>query len=88
MVYPYGRSPCFRPLELDVLLLADVVWLSELVEPLVTCVAHLAQRNPLLSVLVVHQTRSRQVDEAFLKHMKHRGFVVETGLRWHEELSG
>lgn len=76
------------------LLCADVVWLMELVEPLVGCVEQLAQLNRHVEVLVVHQTRSAQVERAFLEAMARKAFglawALEKGgaseIQWHEEL--
>ncbi|CAK9075870.1 unnamed protein product, partial [Durusdinium trenchii] len=57
-----------RPgLQIDVILAADVVWLMELVEPLVNAIQIAAQHNPNVEVLVVHQTRSASVESAFIQ---------------------
>lgn len=60
----------------DVVLAADVVWLIELVEPLVEALGAICTRSPGADVLVVHQTRSSSVDVAFLELMAARGFAV------------
>jgi hypothetical protein len=58
----------------DVILGADVVWLEDLVEPLVSTVRQLA--GPGTSVYVAHQTRSQRVDDKFFELMR-EGFDVE-----------
>lgn len=86
-----------RDTDLDVILAADVVWLMDLVEPLADAIATVAKYHPKVEVLVVHQTRSANVELAFLKAMETRSFgqpiwTLPGGpaeshleLRWHED---
>lgn len=71
----------------DVVLAADVVWLLELVEPLVSALRLLAERaaggpggpsgSPQLRALVTHQLRAQSVEDAFLEAMAREGFALE-----------
>eukprot|EP00435_Cladocopium_sp_Y103_P055723 s1187_g18.t1 len=65
-----------RDTDLDVILAADVVWLMDLVEPLADAIATVAKYHPKVEVLVVHQTRSANVELAFLKAMEARSLGV------------
>eukprot|EP00416_Gambierdiscus_australes_P043287 CAMPEP_0171101066 /NCGR_PEP_ID=MMETSP0766_2-20121228/53885_1 /TAXON_ID=439317 /ORGANISM="Gambierdiscus australes, Strain CAWD 149" /LENGTH=308 /DNA_ID=CAMNT_0011561023 /DNA_START=136 /DNA_END=1062 /DNA_ORIENTATION=+ len=60
----------------DVVLAADVVWLLELVEPLVRTFRTICENSSAAEVLVVHQTRSRTVEAAFLAAMATASFEV------------
>eukprot|EP00434_Breviolum_minutum_P038147 symbB.v1.2.033830.t1/scaffold4258.1/size42288/2 len=90
-----------RPdLEVEVILAADVVWLMELVEPLADALSTAAQFCPKVEILVVHQTRSANVEMAFLQAMAARKLqpvwtlpggskegveVSQQRIQWHED---
>jgi hypothetical protein len=63
-------------------LAADVVWVEELVEPLLNALSWLTNEpapgggRPL--VLMAHQTRSRASDALLYGGLQDRGFVVHT----------
>lgn len=69
----------------DVLLAADVVWLLELTEALADALAQLAAASPGAQVLVVHQTRSTRVEDAFLAAMAARHFRLTWTLRGRQD---
>lgn len=86
----------------DVVVAADVIWLLELVEPLVGALRLLAERAggaEGLQALVVHQLRAQSVEDAFLEAMAREGFVQEWALAaggprgaggavaWHEDFA-
>eukprot|EP00933_Yihiella_yeosuensis_P043771 TRINITY_DN38725_c0_g1_i1.p1 TRINITY_DN38725_c0_g1~~TRINITY_DN38725_c0_g1_i1.p1 ORF type:complete len:326 (+),score=62.09 TRINITY_DN38725_c0_g1_i1:39-1016(+) len=60
----------------DVVLAADVIWLMELVDLLVSGLHAIAKHSPNVEVLVVHQTRAASVEAAFLASMAKLGFVI------------
>ncbi|CAJ1329271.1 unnamed protein product [Effrenium voratum] len=83
-----------RPeLKLDVVLAADVVWLMDLVEPLADAIRVAAGYNPQVEILVVHQTRSSNVERAFLEAMTARDLRLKWTVagdshghvQWHED---
>ncbi|CAE7886504.1 unnamed protein product, partial [Symbiodinium microadriaticum] len=79
----------------DVVLAADVVWLMDLVEPLAEAMAAVALRFPAVDFLVVHQTRSSNVERAFLEALELRSLRLTwalpgegpPGFEWHEDFT-
>eukprot|EP00927_Polykrikos_kofoidii_P077413 TRINITY_DN74352_c0_g1_i1.p1 TRINITY_DN74352_c0_g1~~TRINITY_DN74352_c0_g1_i1.p1 ORF type:complete len:384 (-),score=51.98 TRINITY_DN74352_c0_g1_i1:90-1241(-) len=64
-----------------VILAADVVWLLELVEPLVNALSAICENHREAQVLVVHQTRASNVEIAFLDAMRAASFELSWELR-------
>lgn len=66
----------------DLIVASDVVWVSELIEPLVATLAHLSAPSartagaPPPTVLIAHQTRSTSGDAAFFAALARSGFLV------------
>lgn len=57
---------------------ADIVWISELIPPLVKTLAYLCRAIvPSPTVLIAHQTRSRAGDALFFSSLRETGFVIE-----------
>ena len=59
----------------DVVLGADIVWLEELVSPLVGTFAAIAGTNPDVHIILSHQQRSLRTDEALFHELKEKGFA-------------
>ncbi|KJE92373.1 hypothetical protein CAOG_03354 [Capsaspora owczarzaki ATCC 30864] len=62
------------PNAIDVIVAADVVWVADLVLPLVRTIRALASASTI--VLLAHQTRSAQVDEVLFAALAEAGFVA------------
>ncbi|CAD7963738.1 unnamed protein product [Amoebophrya sp. A120] len=60
----------------DLLLGADILWVDELVEPLVDTVLWFFENSNVQLFLLAHQTRSRQLDHRFLRALRDRGNVL------------
>lgn len=58
----------------DVILLADVVWLEELVQPLVSVLSAMAK--PTTAILLSHQLRTTRTDELLWSTLADKGFRV------------
>lgn len=61
----------------DLLLASDVIWMPELVEPLVTALRAILEQNPKAELVLVHTTRLLSVEEAFFERMAAQGFRIE-----------
>ncbi|KAJ3296078.1 hypothetical protein HDU76_006766 [Blyttiomyces sp. JEL0837] len=61
----------------DVIVAADVVWVYELIAPLVETIRELIKPNCANFAVLAHQTRSMRGDEAFFKNLKDRGLSWE-----------
>eukprot|EP00941_MAST-03F_sp_MAST-3F-sp1_P002291 g2291.t1 len=59
----------------DVIIGADIVWLSDLVAPLVSVLEKLTNVNPEATVLLSHQTRSKQTDTLLFETLQSAGFT-------------
>ena len=60
---------------IDLILCADIVWVLDLIEPLVSTIDKYSTSHT--SVLIAHQTRSLAADELFFCSLKERGFSVQ-----------
>jgi predicted nicotinamide N-methyase len=61
-VYPYDNDTK-EQLPWDVIIGADIVWIEQLIEPLVTCLYHLSSQQT--TILIAHQKRSEGADKLF-----------------------
>ena len=65
----------FPGMPIDVFIASDVVWLADLVGPLVTCLVQLIKEHQVSSQFILaHQQRSVRVDEKFFNKMEIEGF--------------
>ena len=60
----------------DVIVGADVVWVGDLIPPLVDTLARLAAAWPAARILLAHQTRSHSGDELLFRGLRERGLSV------------
>lgn len=64
-------TPC------DLVLAADVVWLTDLVDPLLEVIRRVAADNPACVTLMAYQSRSKLVDERLFRGLEARSFSCE-----------
>lgn len=70
----------FNPIEegrYDIIVAADVVWVPELIAPLIDTIVLLWKRNPDIVLYLAHQQRSLISDELFFSGLKSHGFSIE-----------
>jgi hypothetical protein len=64
--------------EMDLILGSDVVWVEELIPPLVSTLAWLTSAPSSPSIILAHQTRSTRGDELLFKSLEEVGLKVKT----------
>ena len=64
-------TPC------DLVLAADVVWLIDLVDPLLEVLRRVAADNPACVTLMAYQSRSKLVDERLFRGLEAKRFSCE-----------
>jgi hypothetical protein len=69
------RKPSIESSKFDLVLASDVVWLSELVGPLVDCIRKLLNGSNVM--LLAHQQRSAGVDAEFFDCLTKKGLAFE-----------
>jgi predicted nicotinamide N-methyase len=61
----------------DIIVAADVIWVSELIVPLLDTIDILSRKNPEVVVYLAHQQRSLISDRLFFDGLVDRGFTIE-----------
>jgi predicted nicotinamide N-methyase len=61
----------------DLILAADVVWLTDLIQPFIDTLHEITADNPGCVTLMAYQSRSKKVDELLFSGLKQRSFLCQ-----------